>query len=408
MNTPQNPMRWPKQWTQPAALALLQGTPVDCLVMEAGTDLGAVATQAAAKGMAVISNGQTPAGVRMVKGEWPGVQASRSGGDASAGPTGNPWVDSNGCKIRLESALHPGTAIWVDAAPQEARSTAGAYSLAAADAAAHGGRWILTLEPGLAERLRAGETAAAAAWKRLADTCAFFSEHKEWAGYVPRAVIGVVSDFAGDNEFMGQELLNLVTRTNQQYSIVIKGSVEATTLAGLRALIYADSAPPDAALRRRILAFVEAGSLLITGPNWGVAPGRELAEEIHPRFTARALGKGRIAMARAPFDDPYVVANDAVLLMSHRHELLRFWNGGSVGSFFTASKDGKRAVIHMLLYAGRGPSDAAVRVAGKFSAGKLWTLERPEARRLDFVAQKDALELPLPQMQQYAAAELEA
>jgi hypothetical protein len=72
---------------------------------------------------------------------------------------------------------------------------------------------------------------------------------------------------------------------------------------------------------------VSAGGLLITGPKWGVPPGMPATEE-HPRYAARTLGKGRLAIAKADPDDPYVLASDSALLISHRYELLRFWNGG--------------------------------------------------------------------------------
>jgi len=37
--------------------------------------------------------------------------------------------------------------------------------------------------------------------------------------------VGVISDFAGDNEEMSGELLNLVARTNQQYRVLVKNKL---------------------------------------------------------------------------------------------------------------------------------------------------------------------------------------
>src|ERR1017187_1448513 len=58
-------------------------------------------------------------------------------------------------------------------------------------------------------------------------------------------------------------------------------------------------------------------------------------------------------IAKADPDDPYVLASDSALLISHRYELLRFWNGGAVGSYLTVAPDRKRAVAHLLFL--RGP-----------------------------------------------------
>jgi hypothetical protein len=48
-----------------------------------------------------------------------------------------------------------------------------------------------------------------------------------------------------------------------------------------------------------------------------------------------------------------------------------------------------------------------VRVAGNYRSGKLWTLDG-KTSSIEMVPQKDAVELHLPAVAQYAAAELEA
>ena len=333
--------------------------------------------------------------------------AMARGGGASAGPTGVPWVDSNSWRIRLEAARRPGVNIWVDAPPKAARVSATSYRTAIADAAAHGGRWVISLDAQLAAGIADRKPDALAIWKEIAGAAGFFSMRKQWPTYLPEAVVGVVSDFAGDNEFMGQELLNLIGRTNQQYAVLIKTKLPASTFSGLRALIYADAQPPAAELRKQILDFVSAGGLLITGPKWGTPPGMPAKDE-HPRYAARTLGKGRLAVAKADPDDPYVLANDSTLLISHRYELLRFWNGGAFGSYLTVAPDRKRAVAHLLFYADRGPDHASVRIAGRYRKVSLWTPDSPEPRPVEVEIQKDAVELHLPAVSQYAAAELEA
>ena len=332
---------------------------------------------------------------------------SHGGGGASAGPTGVPWVDTNSWKIRLEAARRPGANIWVNAPPKRTSFFASSYRTAIADAAAYGGRWVISLDEKLAAGLADGKADALGTWKEIAGSAGFFAARKEWPSYAPEAIVGVLSDFAGDNEFLGQELLNLIGRTNQQYAILLKDKLPATPFRGLRAVIYADAQPPAADLRKQILDFVSAGGLLIAGPKWGAAPGTAAKEEL-PRYAARTLGKGRVAMAKADPDDPYVLANDSALLISHRYELLRFWNGGAVGSYLTVAPDGKRAVAHLLFYADRGPDHASVRIVGRYRKASLWTpADGGAPRAVETEIQKDAIELHLPAVAQYAAAELE-
>ena len=227
MSAELTPLRWPGNWKDASALTLLNDTSVNCLVADKGAVPESVAAQARQQGLTVVDPAAPPAGVFITKGEWPGVQTHQ--GDAFvAGPTGNPWVDSNGWRVRLESVRHPGARVWVDARPKDLVSP-DSYPLVLADSAAYGGRWIISLEDRFAAEVAQGKADALASWKKITAAARFFDDRKAWSAYAPEAVVGIVSDFAGDNEYMGRELLNLVARTNQQYRILVKRQA----LAGL-------------------------------------------------------------------------------------------------------------------------------------------------------------------------------
>ncbi|MBS1854560.1 MAG: hypothetical protein JST11_04285 [Acidobacteria bacterium] len=394
------PFRWPGSWTTPDTVDLLQGTAVDLILLPEDRVFDRVRARARERGIA--SAVAPPEGVAMAPGAWPGVKLSRGGeAEFAAGPTGVPWVDSNGWLVRLMRAMHPGAAAWIDAPPKDrAVFPPASYELAVADAAAHGGRWILALDSALASHI----TPDAPAWKRMMAAASFFAARRAWMECTPAATLGVVSDFSGPNEFMGQELLNLVARSGQQYRVVPKARPD---FAGLRAILYADRDAPSPALRRQALAFVEAGGLLIAAPVWGAAPGREVAAD-HPRFALRAHGKGRIALAHAEPDDPWMLANDSAVLVSHRYDLVRCFNSGSFGACYTVSPDRVRTVVHVLFYADRGPSEAAIRIAGSFRTARISTIDRPDPQPVRAQFARDAVEVHLPPVPPYVAIELTA
>jgi hypothetical protein len=408
MNAPWTPMRWPENWTDPTSLDLLKGTAINYLLISNSAALGAVRSRAQQSGLSVADPAAPPAGIAVVKGEWPGVKMARGGGaaQASSGPTGAPWVDSNGWLVRLESTLHPDTAIWVDAPPPaNGRVAAGSYLVAIADSASHGGRWILSLDAQLAAGMAEKRPEAVDTWKKIAAAAGFFAERKAWPGYTPVAVVGVISDFAGANEFFSRELLNLLDRAGQHYRILPKDKVADSSFASLRAVIYADADAPSPALRKQTMAFVQGGGMLIAGPKWGEVAGSAARADEHPRFSSRTLGKGSVALAHEDPGDPYLWANDSVVLVSHRYDLVRFWNGGATGSFYTMSPDGKQAVVHLLFYANRGPDAASVRIAGRFRTVKASTVEAA-LPKVEMESQKDAVEVHLPQVPQYVSLEL--
>jgi PPE-repeat protein len=270
-------------------------------------------------------------------------------------------------------ALQPRTTVWVDA-PPEAGSfiVPDSYLIAIADAAAYGGRWIVSLDGALASSLAAGKPDADKPWKRILQTAAFFAARKPWSEYAPAANIGVVSDFTGANEFFSHELLNLLARAGAHARPVPAGG----SFEGLRAIIYPDAASPSAALRGRIEAFVKAGGLLMTSE-------------------------------KRPLDDPYLWANDAVVMVSHRYDLVRFWNSGATGSFVATSPQGGKTIVHLLFYSMRGPDSASVRVAGRFRTAKAATVEQPAVANVECVPQEGGIEVHLPPVSQYVALELE-
>ena len=407
MNLQWTPMRWPASWKDPATLRLLKDAPINCLLVASGSDLGPVADQAKRLGLAVAEH--TPMGVALSTGEWPGIQMAAHGGGFSAGPTGVPWLNSNGWRVRLQAALHPDTGIWIDAPPpKDTRPFPDSFAMAFTDSAVFGGRWIVSLDDATAAALAAQDARALAGWNRLMAAARFFDARKAWADDAAEAVVGVVSDFSGDHEFLSSETLNLVSRANQQYRIIVKDRITDASWKGLRAILYVDPEPPLPGLRREIEALVAGGKMLIAGPRWGRVNGLLAKDQEHPRYDIRVVGKGRVALAKAEPDDPYTLANDSVLLVSHRYELLRFFNCGAVSSYLTAAPDHKTTLLHLLFYANRGPDDASVHVAGRYQSARLWTIDRPEPRPLEVQAGREGVELHLPAMSQYAVAELEA
>ena len=111
-------------------------------------------------------------------------------------------------------------------------------------------------------------------------------------------------------------------------------------------------------------------------------------------------------MAHKAPNDPYLLANDASVLISHRYDLVRFWNSGAVASYYTMAPDRKRAVVHLLFYADRGPDSASVRIAGPFRTAVLSTIDHPAPTSVRTKTGPGWIEVYLPPVSQYAALEL--
>ena len=309
----------PVEWRDAAAL---QGTPLGPLLLP------------------FCDVDHPPPGAEVVKGEWPGIRMAQGKGDATSGPTGAPWIDSNGWLVRLARARKPGAAVWVAADPPKSTEIVpfSRHLVALADAAAHGGQWVVTPDPGLVRALSARLPAALDGWKKMVAAIAFFQTHSAWNAWPADAVLAVVSSFSGENEFFSHELLNLTARTNISYAILETSGFRPRALDGLRAAVYPDTQPAPAAVRQALLDFVERGGLLITGPEMG--PGsRQPLMGISPALCTAAFRQGRIALALEQPGDPYEVAQDVQILLEPSLRSLRLYNGSMLGAYATVSPD---------------------------------------------------------------------
>jgi hypothetical protein len=394
-----SPLRWPAAWKDPAALSLLQATSIRQLIVEA-PDIAAAARTA---GFTIVSTTAPPADVVVTHGLWPGIRASRSGGDnAAAGPTGEPWVDSNGWRIRVALARRPGARVWVDAKPSPSRVSAADYILAFADVAAHGGRWIITLDDTLAAGIASKQPDFLETWKKIVDAASFFQAPAA-PGLQDEAVIGVVSNFTGPKVIFTDEVLNNLARTKQQYRAILASRFAAT---GLKGVIYTDPEEPSGPLRKSILDFVNAGGILITGPAWGALPKAEV-QRSHPRYVTRTLGQGSICTATS-FSDPYLVANDAVVLVSHRYDIVRFFNSGAITPCLSQSADKRRAEVQTVFYSLRPVEDTSVWVKGSYKSAKLRAYGQAHPQNVKLEVRDAGVEVHLPAISQYAVIELES
>jgi len=421
------PLRWPASWRDPSYLALLEGSPINCLLVSGSgagfealgeaagrrgiaclTARGAEAPAAAAGELRIVPRSALDWGARdpvlaVSECVWPSV--AETGGGAEAGPTGMPWVDSNGWFVQLARVRAPGRAVWLVFEPPENRVLRPeAYALAAADAEAYGARWLITL----ATTTAADRAQAAAALGAVGRVLRFFEAHRNWRAFGPRAVLGVLSDFSGAHREAAEEILNLLARRALPFRILEKAAVGARSLEGLKAVIDPDASPASGPLRERLLSFVRAGGLLVTGPQWGAEEGVPAPGDVHGRYRVFQVGRGRLAIAKEEFGDPYLAALDVHLLLGRRHDVIRLWNAGSLNAYYTVAPPGRPALVQLLNYSLRGAAHSVtVGLSERYRAARFWELGAKAPRRLEIRPAAQGIELPLPGFSVYAAIELE-
>ena len=115
-----------------------------------------------------------------------------------------------------------------------------------------------------------------------------------------------------------------------------------------------------------------------------------------------------MAVSKEDLSEPFLLANDARILFSYRSDILRFWNAGSMGSYYTQSPDGKTALVQLANYAtepARFPATMWIR--GSFRAARFFDPAKTEPEPLKLLPKSGGAELHLPPVAAYAAIELD-
>jgi hypothetical protein len=403
------PFRWPggDSWRRVESLALLKDSAINCLVISPAHP---VADAAAKQGLAVVNPESVPPSIHVIaSAKWPRIPTSgrgRRASDAGAGPTGAPWVDSNGWLAALAHARSPTSTVWLmEESPKDAGVIRGPqYSLAIADASAYNSRWVVSLDSALADGLAAGKTESIATWKRMDLDLRFFAAHEAWLRGEPQAVFGVLSDFAGLNEYLAGEILNLCNRRHLQYRVL--DVAQPLDFSGLKGILVVMQTAPPANLQEKLNAFVDSGGLLIVPASLSrLAGGLERAGDFENRYEYFSRGNGRLAVAQKLWADPYAVASDAHLILSRKNDIVRLWNAGSTNAYYTRIANGD-GLVQVLNYAARAfGNPVSLWVAHSYRTARLTVLGGDKTERLSITPKNGGSEVDLPPFDIYAAIE---
>ncbi len=453
-------------WAHPSALQLLKGTPVNCLLVEwasgaaadkpqqqalqplldAGRALGlsfvgkvsakANPAQSAAAGRAagleavMLEGGASqdldlPAilefprdsidwdgatGIYSTTGNvWPEINLPTMKGDiALGGPTGDPWVNSNGWFSLLARRMAPEKSLWlsIDLPDFPGMLPAEKYCLAIADSRVYGARGILSLDGQMRTALLNGDAPALDAWSRISETLSFFDRHAAWESYEPMGVLAVVSDFTGSNAFMAGETLNLLNRHQTQFVILDRRRALADPVTKLKAVLWMDDDEPNPAQARNLIAFVRQGGLFIAPKYWGPAGIKPHQEDWLFGYEIYNLGQGRIVVAPGGFSDPYQLAIDAHLLLGRENDLSRLYNPNGTNCYTSMGPDG-RELVQILNYSPQAATYVALWIKAKARGAKLWSPHAQASTSLAGISASQGTSFDLPTVLVHCAVEIE-
>lgn len=440
------PARW--AWTDTASLALLDASPINCLLVEASpADITRLATPAAARHVDVLAvlrpgadpvtaaqaavkahaagivlEGDYPAGtsarvsdaladthtpvieltlrnrmqlsgtapvIGTFQGVWPGIQVTDEG-KAKAAPSGSAWIDTNSGFLR--SARAYGDMVWIaNRPPEKTVVTPERYLQVIGDAEMVGAHWVIALDADTAARLSKRELAALKTWQRMNSVLRFFDSHAQWRELLPAGKLAVVQG-VDEGALLSGGVLDMIAVKHTPVRVVPPGRVDTSKLQGVTMAVDLDPASLTPQERQVLKDFARAGGTVLTGPPGWKEPGAARKESI-------TLNEQELKR----LDD---IWRDVQNMIGRKNLGVRLFNVSSMLSNLLSSPDGKQVVVQLLNYADYPVENVTVHVLGKFKHARLSTPDGPD-QNLEVYETEDGTGVDLAAVGTCAAIQLD-
>ncbi|HVW86545.1 MAG TPA: hypothetical protein VHB50_17790 [Bryobacteraceae bacterium] len=292
------------------------------------------------------------------QGMWPGIHVEK-GGSASAGPTANPWIDTNTGFLRFARAATDAT-IWVAVQPPpKTVYPVQRYLQAIGDAAMNGSRWVISLDDDLWRRLMAREPKALKDWSAIAAALRHFEDHREWRSARPAGEVGLIEDY--DEARLSGGLFDMLAAKHVPVFAMPSSNRNAPAVSRARVVINPDPARQTSA---------PEGAAIVEGP--ALTAKRPPATEDDFIFDATDTR-------------PNTIWQKASAVIGRQNMGARLFNVSSMLSNVLALRGQKQLVLHLVNYSDYPASGITARVLGVYRHARLY---RPGEPPVDLETEK--------------------
>jgi hypothetical protein len=347
------------QTLEQASAAGLEG-----LVLEGDFDAGTIEALSARFPVALLTSrsrlrldGAAQPVIGTNQGAWPGIRAVEDD-TVQAGPTGAPWINTNGGFLRFVRAAS-NAEVWIGYHPPENEVLrVQRYVMAIADAAVAGARWVLALDPDFTRRLLAREPRALTDWQTLAAALRFFETHRPWTRLPPAGTLAVVQDTASGALISGG-LLDMIGARHTPARPIPTRLLDAAQLAGARVIVNIEPSSVPETRRPLLTGFETAGNTVIAPPDefrFPAMPGFQLS-----------LDK----LDKSDHDQLDALWQRITRAIGRRNLGARVFNAPGVLSHLVGESEGNRRVLFLVNYTDYQAESITVWLPGRFTKARL-------------------------------------
>jgi hypothetical protein len=400
------PVRWPSGDVK--SLELLQGTPVNCILVEPASWSKEFSATAIKQGLDVLgivksSSGALDAarrakdlglsgvslegdaddtlrkaladskirfieiGLRMRmrmdgpslvsatnQGVWAGINTVED--TAKAAPSGGPWIDTNTGFLRFAQAATD-LPVWIaNPPPPKTVIPVERYLQSIGDAAMSGARWVVNFEDDFAKRLLARETKALDGWARITQLLAYLEEHKAWRAWKPGGEMSVVQD-VDSGALISGGVLDMIAVKHTPVKPAPTSKLAASMFKGSSMAVNVDPSTLNDAQKQVLRDFTRGGGSLLTGP---------------PGWKFPSAKPGEITLSKDDLEKLDAIWKEVNTMTGRRNLGARLFNVSSMLSNLLVSPDGKQTLLHLVNYSNYPVENVTVQLTGKFKRARLY------------------------------------
>lgn len=404
------PMRWPS--ADPASLARLETSPVNCILLEEPHWTKPMLEAAAARGIRVLAVIRSPEhaaklpptgiAATVVEGElapgvlkalaargpvvpvlprramlescaaeicatreavWAGIRLETEGA-AHAAPTSAPWIDTNIGFLRFAGAMLS-SPVWLAHEPPPGTVwPVERYLAAIGDAAAGGGAWVVSLDQDLFKRWLAGDERAQAIWSRVRTQLEFFQAHRDWVRLPPSGRLAVIQD-ASSGALLSAGLLDMIGSRHTPARIVPPSKISPDRMSGARIAINVEPATLAEPARDGLKKFAASGGRVVSNPE----------DFRFPKADGYLLALDKLPKAEL---DRFEFLWRSLLSTTRGENLgVRLFNVASILSSLVADPATGRSYLFLINYSEHAAENVTMYLPGKVKSARLHTPGSP-------------------------------
>ncbi len=294
------------------------------------------------------------------QGVWAGVQIQADGA-AKAAASGAPWVDTNTGFLRFAHAL-TNKAFWTaNTPPPKTLYPAERYLQAIGDAAMTGARWVLAFDDDFTARLLAREAAALRDWGRMMTLLRFYESHREWNSLQPAGQLALVQD-AESGALLSGGILDMIAAKHTPVRPVPIAKLSDERMRGAKMAVNVDPAALSATQKEVLLRFARSGGTTLSGP---------------PGWKSPAAAGDAITLGKEDLDKLDEIWRELNSMTGRKNLGARLFNVSSMLSNLLAKPDGSQVALYLVNYSSYPVEAITVHVLGKFKKCTLYTPESP-------------------------------